>query len=127
MERTSAQPMSSRNLPRNLVRDARTVASMVRIACEARHGTTRDALCSDCRRLLDYAELRLAKCPYGRHKTTCRECPIHCYRPAERAAMKDVMVFAGPRMLWRHPLQAIRHVWIERQGPPRRRATTPRP
>jgi hypothetical protein len=39
--------------------------------------------------------------------------------------MKDVMRYAGPRMLWRHPLLAIRHLWIERQGappwPPRRR------
>ncbi len=61
---------------------------------------------------------RLAKCPFGTQKTTCRECPVHCYRPAERTAMKDVMRFAGPRMLWRHPFLALRHLWLERQGPP---------
>lgn len=91
---------------------------MVHLACEARHLAPRGGLCAECRELLTYAEHRLAKCPFGPEKTTCRECPIHCYRPAERAAMRDVMVSAGPRMLWRHPWQAIRHLWMERKGPP---------
>jgi len=106
-------------LPANLVRDQKTVAAMVRIFCRDHHGT-HGGLCDGCSRLLDYAHGRLAKCPYGAEKTTCRECPIHCYRPAERATIRDVMRYAGPRMLWHHPLLAVRHLWIERQGPPRR-------
>ncbi len=92
---------------------------MVRLSCHDHHATT-DAPCPDCQRLIEYSHARLAHCPYGAGKTTCRECPTHCYRPAERAAMRDVMRYAGPRMLWRHPLLALRHLWIERQGPPRR-------
>jgi hypothetical protein len=91
---------------------------MVHIYCAGTHGRADGALCGPCAALLNYADDRLAKCPFGEEKTTCRDCPIHCYRPAERTAMKDVMRFAGPRMLWRYPLLALRHLWIERQGAP---------
>lgn len=103
----------------------KTVAAMVRIYCADKHGSSGGSLCEPCGVLLAYADDRLAKCPFEEEKTTCRDCPIHCYRPAERAAMKDVMRYAGPRMLRRHPLLALRHLWMERKGappwPPRRR------
>ncbi len=107
-----------RPVPGNIRRDAKTVAAMVRIYCAGKHGRGRGALCEPCAALLEYADDRLVKCPFGEEKTTCRDCRIHCYRPAERTAMKDVMRYSGPRMLWRHPLLAIRHLWIERQGAP---------
>lgn len=105
-------------LPRNLELDLRTVTAMVRIYCESHHQSRRGDLCTECDALRQYAAARLEKCPFGTEKTTCRECPIHCYRPVERAAMKQVMVFAGPHMLWKHPWLAIRHLWLERKGPP---------
>jgi len=111
------RPTPSPSLPRNIVLDARTVRAMVEIYCGDKHGSG-GALCVDCARLVDYADYRLARCPFGPEKTTCRECPIHCYRPDERAVMKDVMHYAGPRMLWRHPWLAIRHLLLERKGPP---------
>lgn len=104
--------------PRNIVLDARTVAAMVRIFCRDVHGRPAGHLCKPCAALLEYAEQRLARCPFGPEKTTCRECPIHCYRPAQRSVMKDVMRYAGPRMLWRHPWLAVRHLWLDRKGPP---------
>ena len=110
-------PVASR-LPRNIVLDARTVRAMVRIHCHGRHDAARGELCPTCEALAAYADQRLAKCPFGSEKTTCRECPIHCYRPAERAAMKAVMHDAGPRMLWSHPWLALRHLWLERKGAP---------
>ena len=104
--------------PRNIVLDARTVAAMVRIFCRDVHGRPAGHLCEACAALLEYAEQRLARCPFGSEKTTCRECPIHCYRPAQRSAMKDVMRYAGPRMLCRHPWLTVRHLWLDRKGPP---------
>ena len=111
-------PLGARALPKNIQRDLKTVAAMVRIYCTGKHGSTTGALCDECGTLLAYADDRLTKCPFEDEKTTCRDCPIHCYRPAERAAMKDVMRYAGPRMLRRHPLLAIRHLWLEHKGAP---------
>jgi len=107
-----------RRLPPNIERDRRTVEAMVHIYCAGHHDERGGALCGTCAALLAYADARLARCPFGEEKTTCRECPIHCYRAQERATMKDVMHYAGPRMLWRHPILAVRHLLLERKGPP---------
>lgn len=105
-------------VPHNIELDRRTVTAMIHIYCEDVHKSARGTLCDSCESLRGYADVRLEKCPFGSEKTTCRECPIHCYRPVERADMKTVMRFAGPRMLWRHPWLALRHLWLERKGPP---------
>jgi hypothetical protein len=111
-------PTNSDALPRNIVLDRRTVTAMVRLYCGQQHRPARGTLCAACGSLLEYASARLEKCPFSDEKTTCRECPVHCYRPVERDLMKTVMRYSGPRMLWRHPLLAVRHLWLDRQGPP---------
>ncbi len=82
---------------------------MVGIYCAARHDPPMDEVCNKCRDFLDYAELRLDKCPYGEDKPTCANCPVHCYKPARRAQVRAIMRYAGPRMLFRHPWLAISH------------------
>ena len=103
-------------------REKKTVAAMVRLYCAERHGTD-DGLCETCRDLLAYSHQRLDRCPYGEKKPACSECPIHCYQPTRREAMKDVMRTAGPKMAFRHPWLAIVHLWKEhvRKAPPRRK------
>ena len=91
-----------------LEREARTVGAMLRIHCQGVHAAGEE-LCAGCRELGSYADERLARCPYGEEKPTCVNCPIHCYRPEMRARMKAVMAYAGPRMLLRHPVLAVRH------------------
>jgi len=90
-------------------RESLTMTKMVGIYCAAHHDNFREALCAACQEFLDYAQLRLQKCPYGEDKPTCANCPIHCYKPARKAQARDIMRFAGPRMLLRHPLLAIAH------------------
>ncbi len=51
-----------------------------------------------------YADKRLDKCVFGDNKPACKQCPVHCYQPAKREEMKQIMRWAGPRMLWRHPI-----------------------
>jgi len=85
------------------------MAKMVGIYCSAHHGDSPDDLCDSCRGFLDYADVRLDKCPYGEDKPTCSNCPIHCYKPERREQAKAIMRYAGPRMLLRHPLLAIAH------------------
>ena len=85
-----------------IAREKRTIRAMIGIYCRARHGGRRP--CADCAALEQYALGRLDRCPFGAEKTPCAKCSIHCYGPTMRARVKEVMQYAGPRMLWRHPI-----------------------
>lgn len=110
-------------------REARTIEAMVTIYCHDKHGTRGDSLCPSCQGLLSYAGLRLEKCPYQEHKTTCVKCPTHCYKPDRREEVRQVMRYAGPRMMWKHPYLAIMHLLVDgrREKPTRaqRKASEP--
>jgi hypothetical protein len=95
-----------------LKREYDTLVCMTRIYCHHHHNDPEGAkLCPECAKLMRYAEKRLEKCPYGQDKPTCANCPIHCYKPAQREMARDVMRFAGPRMTWRHPWRALHHLF----------------
>jgi len=85
------------------------MAKMVGIYCAGHHGGVSGVLCAECQQFLDYAELRLQKCAYGEDKPSCANSSIHCYKTTRTAQARDIMRFAGPRMLLRHPLLAIAH------------------
>ena len=65
------------------------VEQMVRLYCRQKEGHTE--LCPDCKELLQYAHARLSRCPFGEKKTTCRLCPVHCYKPDMRKKMQEVI------------------------------------
>ncbi len=90
-------------------REKRTLQAMVQLYCRAHH-ELKGALCPECQLLRDYALARLDRCPYGEAKTTCVNCPTHCYKPAMREQVKVVMRYAGPRMLLHHPILALWHM-----------------
>ena len=101
-----------------LERERRTVAAMIGVYCRAKHAAE-VSLCAECTDLEAYTRLRLEKCPYGEAKPTCANCPIHCYQPDRREQVRRVMAFSGPRMLWSHPVLAIRHMLDgSRKAPP---------
>ena len=108
--------MSSKGDPPRLQRERATVRAMVVMYCRRHHGGPQ--LCGECRELADYADRKLDRCPYGGEKPACTKCPIHCYQPEPREQMREVMRFAGPRMLWAHPYLAIRHLLDERKEAP---------
>ncbi len=91
-------------------RERETLRLMMGLYCRDRHGAA-DALCAECGELFEYARKRLATCPFRKNKPTCSECPVHCYRPDMREKVKTVMQYAGPRMIYRHPVLTIRHYW----------------
>ena len=93
---------------------------MVTIYCHGKHGN--NGLCPDCEELLAYSVKRLEACPFQADKPTCLKCQIHCYKPAMRDRVKEVMVYSGPRMLFRHPLLALQHLSDERKRPQSRPA-----
>ena len=95
-------------MPTRIEREKQTVAQMIKIYCNGRHHSKQ--LCAECQELLNYAQLRLERCKFGNQKHTCKKCPVHCYKPCMRQKMCAVMRYAGPRMLWHHPIAAIRHM-----------------
>ncbi len=92
-----------------ITREKETVKRMIHLYClkkEKNH-----ALCLECTELLQYAYARLERCPFGEKKKACKSCTIHCYKPDVRSRIQEVMRYAGPRMLFYHPVAAIKHLF----------------
>lgn len=113
-------------------RELRTVHRMILLSCRHRHGGD-GTLCAPCDELWQYAQARVARCPFHEDKPTCAQCTVHCYKPSMRERIRDVMRYAGPRMIWRHPLLALGHILDSRRDAPDRpgrkdrRASPPSP
>lgn len=96
--------------------EKKVVSKMIAIHCRSAHREDRfpgKELCRACEELSEYAFQRLERCPFGEKKPTCGNCPIHCYKPDMRQQIKEAMRYAGPRMLFLHPLDTIRHFYQE--------------
>lgn len=97
------------------------MAAMIAMYCRDHHATEAsdhgEGLCPECLELLSYARLRLGRCRYGIDKPTCANCETHCYKPAMRERIREVMRHSGPRMLRRHPVLAVAHLVDGRKTP----------
>jgi hypothetical protein len=94
------------------------MAAMLRMYCRAHHAPPGSGLCPECTELHDYAQRRLERCVFGEDKPTCANCTVHCYKAVMRERVRQAMMWAGPRMLWRHPVLAIRHIIDGRRPAP---------
>lgn len=106
------------------------VSQMVALWCRGHHaGTPRAAdaphvrlglktvaLCPECAELQAYALARIGACPHMETKTFCSACPTHCYRPAMRERIREIMRWAGPRMILYRPVAAIKHAIVTVQS-----------
>ena len=84
------------------------VKEMIELYCKKKEKNKE--LCEECKSLLDYAYKRLDHCTFGEYKSSCQKCPIHCYKKDMRERMRQVMRFSGPRMLFYHPVAALKHL-----------------
>ena len=120
----------SKNMPDRIADEKKVVALMIRMYCrrhcrqQGHNGKTdqinrtdTSLLCPECATLLDYALRRLDSCRFGNGKPSCRKCPVHCYRADMRERIRTVMRWAGPRMIFRHPIAATRHLLRELRSP----------
>ena len=72
-----------KNIETKREREKRMVSQMIALYCRRNHHTS-GALCVNCR--------------------------VHCYKPDMREKIRAVMRFSGLRMIFYHPVAAIRHV-----------------
>lgn len=98
-------------------REAKTIKAMVSIYCKHHH-SLKVSDCATCSEIQQYALDRLYHCPFQEGKTSCKKCPIHCYKPDMKEEVRKVMRYSGPRMMLRHPLLTIFHLIDDRQEEP---------
>lgn len=115
--------MLTRTLPtldarkqRKLRYDLRVLATFIRIYCDGHHagqarapvpepiwrlaqtGRPPPSLCPVCTKLLGHAAAKRRACPFD-PKPACKHCPDHCYLPAYRTQIREVMRYSGRRLV----------------------------
>lgn len=111
------RPARAATLDRHRGLELDTIEAMFRIYCRDHHRADPFG-CEQCAPLLDYATRRLVRCVFGAAKPTCANCTVHCYTESMRLRIKDVMRYAGPRMIWRRPFLALYHIHAGRREAP---------
>lgn len=131
-----ARPADTPELADKRAREAQMVSQMIALWCRGHHGGGHtnvqtaggDApacvklgfrvitLCPECAELREYAVARIERCPHMGTKTFCSACPSHCYRPAMREKIREVMRWSGPRMIRYRPITAVRHAMVTVQA-----------
>lgn len=109
---------SSTKAEKRRLREMKTISQMVALYCAGNHDESlrqhqaycKEPVCQHCAQLDEYAVERTLKCRQMETKTSCDECPYHCYKPEMRKRVCEVMRYSGPRMITKHPLAAIRHL-----------------
>lgn len=104
--------MSTSTIEEKRKHEQETIQRMIEIYCHGKHHT-KEGLCPDCQELADYAHARTARCPHMATKTFCSACKTHCYAPAMRPKIQDVMRYSGMRMLLYAPGLALYHIYIQ--------------
>ena len=89
-------------------REKEVVAMMIRLYCHKKLKLS--TIPTEYIELIEYAFRRLDGCKYGEKKSACKRCATHCYKPAMREKIREVMRWAGPRMIIYSPIAAIRHL-----------------
>ena len=88
--------------------EKRIVQKMIELYCRKKLGQAE--LPAEYRELIEYATMRLDRCKFAEQKPACKHCPIHCYKPAMREKIREIMRWAGPRMIIYDPIAAIKHL-----------------
>lgn len=92
-------------------REKMVVHKMIGVYCKGhKHPRKEGALCAECDSLYEYAAFRVDKCPFMDDKPFCAHCKVQCYKKVKQEKIRQVMRYAGPRMLLYHPVIAMRHL-----------------
>ena len=111
------KPQPSNPTHKRMIREKKTITYMVHLFCKAHHKHSSE-LCVACQQFEEYAHLRLDKCPFQDKKSVCGKCKIQCYKPDMKQQARQIMSYAGPRLLLHHPGLALHHIWDKRRKAP---------
>jgi hypothetical protein len=123
--------LATREHVREIGGDLKVLGKFVECYCRHHHGAAerrpfamhgvdlagtklgRRKVCDGCRRLLAHAVTKRARCTLD-PKPACRLCPVHCYAPAYRERIREVMRFSGRHLVLRGQLHLLLH-FLERR------------
>ncbi len=114
---------------KNIDRELRTLARFIQLYCDDLHGEavrspvqlrTHDVariagrevnLCPSCQKLLAHAFTKRAHCPMD-PKPMCKHCPNHCYAPAYRQQIREVMKHSGRKLVMSGRIDYLLHLFF---------------
>lgn len=111
-------------MSRHQKKDIRLIGRFVEVYCHGKHKdvqrTNRNAmdeddiytLCPDCSAFFEYAVMKRMKCPLEAEKPTCKHCRIHCYDKIRREKVKEIMSYAGRKLMMRGRLDYLWHYFF---------------
>lgn len=105
----SVQPLGIKIMKAEKKLEKSTIEKIAGIYCSNKHGVT-GVLCYDCSKLLADTIHLVNKCPYS-PKPACGACKTNCFSVEHKRKMNQVMKYSGARMLFRHPILTINHLW----------------
>jgi hypothetical protein len=104
--------------------DIRLIGKFIEVYCAGKHGgVERDPLslpddlgehriCRECIAFLEYAATKRLNCPLEAEKPSCKHCRIHCYDVPRREKMREVMSYAGRKLMMRGRLDYVWHYFF---------------
>ncbi|MBN2510555.1 MAG: nitrous oxide-stimulated promoter family protein [Spirochaetales bacterium] len=87
------------------------------IYCRGVHNnvTGNGSLCDACDDLFRYSIERTRSCKWKEKGRLCSACEVHCFSKEKRAAILQIMRYAGPRLVFTHPLLAFRYLILKQK------------
>ena len=105
-------------------KDIRLIGKFVEVYCSGKHrgagrgsialpaGMGERTLCPECSSFLEYAVAKRLKCPLEAEKPTCKHCRIHCYDKVRLEKVREIMSYAGRKLMMRGRLDYIWHYFF---------------
>jgi len=111
-------------LTKNQKSDIRLIGKFVEVYCAGKHAAAERTafrlpadlgerrICPECAAFLEYAVTKRLKCPLEAEKPSCKHCRIHCYDGPRREKVREIMSYAGRRLMLRGRLDYVWHYFF---------------
>lgn len=105
-------------------KDIRVLGKFVEVYCSGKHRAAEQApvalpagigersLCPECASFLEYAVTKRLKCPLEADKPICKHCRIHCYDRQHREKVREIMSYAGRKLVMKGRLDYLWHYFF---------------
>lgn len=105
-------------------KDIRLIGKFVEVYCTGKHREAEHTcvalpadlgervVCTECASFLEYAIAKRLKCPLEAEKPTCKHCRIHCYDKLRREKVREIMSYAGRKLMMRGRLDYLWHYFF---------------